>query len=93
MLLFAITLTEVLECLIPESEGFEKCSRYQEVVYVRTDNSSRPTHVNEIVQVMVKDFISINVTVDYMMCIQYLRSIKTREHMNKVLINGGIQNF
>ena len=55
--------------------------------------SSRPTHVNEIVQVMVKDFISINVTVDYMMCIQYLRSIKTREHMNKVLINGGIQNF
>ena len=67
------------------SEGFEKCSRYQEVVYVLTDNSSRPTHVN--------DFISINVTVDYMMCIQYLRSIKTREHMNKVLINGGIQNF
>ena len=75
------------------SEGFEKCSRYQEVVYVLTDNSSRPTHVNEIVQVMVKDFISINVTVDYMVCIQYLRSIKTREHMNKVLINGGIQNF
>ena len=46
------------------SEGCEKCLRYQEVVYVRTDNSSRPTHVNEIVQVMVKDFISINVTVD-----------------------------
>ena len=75
------------------SEGCEKCFRYQEVVYVHTDNNSRPTHVNEIVQVMVKDFISINVTVDYMMCSQYLRSITTREHMNKVLINGGIQNF
>ena len=75
------------------SESCEKCFRYQDVVYVRTDNSSRPTHVNEIVQVMVKDFISINVTVDYMMCIQYLRSIKTREHMNEVLINGGIRNF
>ena len=75
------------------SEGCEKCFRYQEVVYVHTDNNSRPTHVNEIVQVMVKDFISINVTVDYMMCSQYIRSITTREHMNKVLINGGIQKF
>ena len=30
---------------------------------------------------------------DYMMRIQYLRSIKTRENINKVLIKGGIQHF
>ena len=56
MFLFAITLIEVLECLILETftrnrgRGLRKCLRYQEVVYILTDNSCRQADEKEIFQ-------------------------------------------